>query len=472
MGGVRSPFSHLTSPLLSYGSPSDSFPHLRTPDRMSPAPVPPARRALNPFQYFARTGSLSGVLLLISTGVAIGWANSPLAPTYFALLESRFAVGPSGHPLELSLLAWLNDGLMAVFFLLVGLEIKREFLVGELASRRQASLPIAAAIGGMVVPAAIYWSINPGGEASMGWGIPMATDIAFALGILTLLGQGVPIGLKVFLTALAIVDDMGAVIVIALFYSDTPHLLPLALAGATLAGLVTLNLLGVKQVTAYLAGGVLLWLALHETGIHPTIAGVLLALTIPSRTRINAAEFSGRARGLLDEFDRAETGDLLVITSKGQQEAVHALERASEHVQAPLLRLEHGLQPMVQYGIMPLFALANAGVRFGGSGERLVTPVTAGIIAGLLIGKPLGIFLFSWLAVRWRLGELPAGTSWRLLHGVAWLGGIGFTMSLFVAALAFGSTMLIPAKTGILLGSGAAAAVGMLLLRRELSRAR
>jgi NhaA family Na+:H+ antiporter len=199
---------------------------------------------------------------------------------------------------------------------------------------------------------------------------------------------------------------------------------------------------------------------------------VLLALTIPSRTRINAAEFSGRARGLLDEFDRAETGDLLVITSKGQQEAVHALERASEHVQAPLLRLEHGLQPMVQYGIMPLFALANAGVRFGGSGERLFTPVTAGIIAGLLIGKPLGIFLFSWLAVRWRLGELPAGTSWRLLHGVAWLGGIGFTMSLFVAALAFGSTMLIPAKTGILLGSGAAAAVGILLLRRELSRAR
>ena len=431
----------------------------------------PQRPLSRAFQYFAHTGSLSGVLLLASAAVALVWANSPFAESYFGLLDQRLSVGPAAHPLNLSVLQWLNDGLMAIFFLLVGLEIKREFLVGELASPRQASLPIAAAIGGMLVPALLYWVVNPSGPAAHGWAIPMATDIAFALGVLTLLGSRIPPGLKVFLTALAIVDDMGAVVVIALFYSGTPVLVPSLVAAGAVALLILLNKSGVRPVTPYLVVGVLLWLALHEAGMHATIAGVLLAMTIPSRTRINALEFSTHARGFLDEFDKAETGDLLVLTSKGQQEALHALEKASEQVQAPLIRLEHGLQPLVQYGIMPAFALANAGVRLTGAGDgALLTPVTAGVVLGLVVGKPLGIVLFSWLAVRFRLATLPSATSWRFLHGAAWIGGIGFTMSLFIAALAFEGAMLVPAKIGVLAGSTVAGLVGIGMLLHECRR--
>jgi NhaA family Na+:H+ antiporter len=425
-------------------------------------------RIARPFQHFARTGATSGVLLLIATAMALIWANSPWHASYAALWESPVVVSVAGWSLELSLLAWINDGLMAAFFLLVGLEIKRELLVGELASVRQATLPIAAAIGGMVVPALLYFAVNPTGAEAAGWGIPMATDIAFALGVLMLLGPRIPLGLKVFLTALAIVDDMGAVAVIAFFYSDALHLTPLAISVGCVLLLVVLNASRVRRLLPFLVIGIVLWFALHESGIHATIAGVVLALTIPVRTRINAEEFSSQARELLVEFDKAETGDLLVITSKGQQEAIHALERASEGVQAPLLRLEHGLQPLVQYGIMPLFAFANAGVRLSGGDASPAAPVTLGVFLGLLIGKPLGITLFSWLAVRSGLAALPAQPSWRALHGVAWLGGIGFTMSLFIAAQAFGGTPhLFPAKVGILLGSTTAGIVGALLLRRR-----
>ena len=424
---------------------------------------------LKPFQNFARAGSLSGVLLLLSAAVALAWANSPWHATYFDLLDRPFSVGPADHPLELSLLSWCNDALMALFFLLVGLEIKREFLVGELASARRAALPIAAAVGGMVVPALFYWVLNRAGEASAGWGIPMATDIAFALGILALLGPSVPIGLKVFLTALAIVDDMGAVVVIALFYTGTTHLVPLLVAAAALLALVLLNAIGVRRLAPYLLLGIVLWFSVHEAGIHSTIAGVLLALTIPAHTRINAAEFSTRARGLITEFDEAETGDLLVITSKGQQEAIHALELTSEHVQAPLLRLEHSLSGIVQYGIMPLFAFANAGVRVVGTDTGLVMPVTAGVVSGLVLGKPLGILLFSWLAVRFRLAALPGETSWRLIGGAACLGGIGFTMSLFIAALAFEAPDLErSAKIGSIVASTVAGLIGALAVRGAL----
>jgi NhaA family Na+:H+ antiporter len=427
-------------------------------------------RGLRPFQVFARTGSLSGILLLVSTVVALTWANSPWHESYFALLERRFAVGPAEHPLELSLLAWCNDALMALFFLLVGLEIKRELMVGELASPRRAALPIAAAIGGMVVPALVYWAINPSGAASAGWGIPMATDIAFALGILALLGPRVPLGLKVFLTALAIVDDMGAVIVIALFYTGAVHTGALLVAGAALAVLVLLNSAGVRRLAPYLVVGLVLWIAVHEAGVHSTVAGVLLALAIPSNTRINAAEFSARARGLITEFDQAETGDLLVITSKGQQEAIHALEVTSEGVQAPLLRLEHSLQGVVQYGIMPLFAFANAGVRLTGAESTLIPPVALGVAAGLVVGKPLGILSFSWLAVRLGVATLPAESSWRLVVGAACLGGIGFTMSLFIAALAFDeASLLASAKLGIIAASTAAGAIGAAVLWRGLA---
>jgi len=437
-----------------------------TPD---PSPQAAPRRAARSFEYFARTGSLSGLLLLISAVLALAWANSPWHASYFVLWEQRVSLHFPALSLDLSLLSWINDGLMAAFFLLVGLEIKRELLVGELASRRRAALPLGAAVGGMIVPALIYWGLIPTGEASAGWAMPMATDIAFALGVLALLGPRVPLGLKVFLTALAVVDDVGAVLIIAIFYTGGLETVPLAIAALIASLLVLLNRRRVRHLAPYLLVGLGLWIALHESGLHATLTGIVLALAIPSRTRIDAVEFSTRARGLIREFDRAETGDRLVITSQGQQEALYGLETAAEQVQAPLLRLEHGIQPLVQYGIMPLFAFANAGVRVVATGGELIRPVTFGVLAGLFLGKPLGISLASWFVVRRGWAALPTGTSWTLIHGVAWLGGIGFTMSLFIATLAFaGSTNLLAAKLGILAASTAAGLAGALILRRGL----
>jgi NhaA family Na+:H+ antiporter len=448
---------------------------LSTVHQLDIEPAPNARSqrvaaGLRPFQEFAAAGALGGVLLLACAVVALAWANSPWRESYFALWETKVAIGLAPRPITGSLHHWINDGLMAVFFLLVGLEIKREFLVGELASLRQAALPVAAALGGMIVPATIYALINRGGPAAAGWGIPMATDIAFALGVLAMLGRRVPIGLKVFLTALAIVDDLGAVAVIALFYTAGVQWNALMLAGVVMVALVVLNNRGVRALTPYLLFGLVLWAALLASGVHATIAGVLLALTIPSRTRINTAQFSERARSFIEEFDRAETGDLLIITSKGQQEAIHSFRALSEAVQGPLLRLEHSLHGVVTFAIMPLFALANAGVQVGAIAPVLTDPATLGVAAGLLLGKPLGIYGFSRLAVRLGLARLPSEVSWSLLHGAAWLGGIGFTMSLFVAGLAFGAGSLNDAaKVGVLAGSTAAGIVGLLLVRRGIA---
>jgi NhaA family Na+:H+ antiporter len=435
---------------------------------MTQTPQTQRSRAAAAFQDFAERGVLAGFLLIAATLVAIVWANSPWASSYFHLWEVKLSLGFASRPVIGSLHHWINDGLMAVFFLLVGLEIKREVLVGELSSPRQAALPFAAAVGGMLVPAVLYSMVNLGGEGLRGWGIPMATDIAFALGVLTLLGPRVPLGLKVFLTALAIVDDMGAVAVIALFYTSTISWGAMAMAVVALLLLLAMNRLGLRQLSPYLLGGVVLWGALLSSGVHATIAGVLLAMAIPSRTRINAQEFSARARELLDEFDRSETGDLLVLTSKGQQEALYALDVAASGVQAPLLKLEHALHGPVSYLIMPLFAFANAGVSLVGLTSVLTDRVTVGVILGLLIGKPAGVMLFSWLAVRVGVAQLPAVVGWRELHGAAWLAGIGFTMSLFVGNLAFGEgPLLTSAKVGILLGSLVAGSVGWFLVRRS-----
>jgi len=416
-------------------------------------------------------GSLSGVVLLICTAIALAWANSPWGESYFHLWEMRISLGPAADPLTLSLHHWINDGLMVVFFLLVGLEIKRELLVGELASIRQAALPIMAALGGMIVPALIYTAFNVGTEAIRGWGIPMATDIAFALGILALLGPRVPIGLKVFLAALAIVDDLGAVLVIALFYTASIDAAALLGAVVCLAILVGLNRARVTSLTPYVLIGFILWLFFLRSGIHSTIAGVLLAMCIPSNTRINAMQFSERARSLIEEFDRSETGDLLVITSRGQQEALHALDVATDEVSSPLLRLEHRLHRTVAFVIMPLFAVANAGVSLTGAGAALGSPVAQGVGAGLVFGKTIGIAVFAWLAVRMGIAALPAGVDWRSLFGVAWLGGIGFTMSLFIAGLAFESALLDAAKLAILAASAVAGVIGYLLLRTSLPMA-
>jgi NhaA family Na+:H+ antiporter len=428
---------------------------------------PEDSRPTNPFQEFFRTEAAGGALLVASACAALGLANSGWAEAYHGLLSTTIAIGAGGHVLSLTAHQWINDALMAVFFLLVGLEIKREVVAGELASRRRAALPIAAAIGGMVVPACIYLLTNSGGAESHGWAIPMATDIAFALGVLALVAPRAPSGLKIFLAALAIVDDIGAVLVIALFYTGAIAWGALGMAGLILLLLGALNVLRVRHLTPYLVLGLGLWFFVHESGVHATVAGVLLAFAIPTTTRINAAEFSAKSRRLLEHFDRTETGDLLVLTSKGQQEAIIGLERASERATAPLLRLEHALHGFSAFVVMPLFAFSNAGVGLNGSfGGGVATAV----ILGLAVGKPLGIAGAALAAVRLRLATLPDGVGWTALHGCAWLGGIGFTMSLFIATLAFGDTpRLEAAKAGILAGSILAGTIGAILVRRATS---
>ncbi len=425
---------------------------------------PQESRSTGPFQEFFSTEAAGGALLVACACAALLVANSWWADGYHRLWATTITVAGGGHGLSLTVHQWINDGLMATFFLLVGLEIKREVLAGELASPRQAALPIAGAIGGMVVPASIYFLTTDGGIASRGWAIPMATDIAFALGVLAIVAPRAPSGLKIFLAALAIVDDMGAVLVIAIFYSGDIAWGALGMAGLTLLSLSVLNLLGVRRLTPYLVLGLVLWCFVHESGVHATIAGVLLALAIPTRTRIDAPEFSATARELLDEFDRTETGDFLVLTSKGQQEAIIGLERASELVTAPLLRLEHALHGFSAFVVMPLFAFSNAGVSLNGAA---MDRVTLAVVLGLAVGKPLGITGAALAAIRLRLAALPEGVNWTALHGCAWLGGIGFTMSLFIATLAFqGTNVLDSAKIGILGGSILAGIVGAIIVRR------
>jgi len=385
----------------------------------TPAPSDPViARVLRPFQQFIATEAASGVVLLMCTALALGWANSPWADSYHRVWESGLALGMGSVRWAMPVRHWVNDGLMTVFFFLVGLEIKREVLTGDLSNRRSATLPIAAALGGMLVPAALYSLVNFRGAGSAGWGVPMATDIAFALGILSLLGRRAPSSLRVFLAALAIADDLGAVLVIALFYSgalDWP-----ALGGATgiFALLFGLNVAGVRRPVVWALLGIVLWAFVLRSGIHPTIAGVLLALSVP-------------ASSLLERF-------------------------------------EHALKAPVAFVIMPIFALANAGVALGtGAGPASRSAIAWGVILGLVLGKPIGITLASYVAVRTGAADLPAGSSWAHIHGAAWLGGIGFTMSLFIAGLAFGpSPSLDIAKLGVLVASATAGVVGSALLWR------
>lgn len=426
---------------------------------MAEIPMRPAR----PFQEFFRTEAAGGLALLTATLAAMAVANSPLAPLYETLWRTPLVVGPADHPLALSLRAWVNDGLMAVFFLLVGLEIKREVLVGELSTWRQAALPFAAALGGVVVPALVFRAMAPP-AVLRGWAVPTATDIAFALGVLSLVAPRAPAGLKVFLAALAIVDDMSAVLLIAFVYTTGVHLGALLSAAAIGVALIGLNRAGVRALAPYLGLGLALWYFVHESGAHATIAGVVLAFAIPTRTRIDAIEFSREARAHLDDFDRTETGDLLVLTSRGQQEALHGLEAASRSVAAPLLRLEHALHGPTAFAIMPIFAFANAGVPLALTGVD--APTAVAVALGLVIGKPVGITMASWAACRSGLATLPTGVTWAMLHGAAWIAGIGFTMSLFIAGLAYGHTPpYLAAQIGILTGSAVAALAGTATLR-------
>lgn len=422
-----------------------------------------AHDAARPFQDFFRTEAASGVVLLVAATAALALANSPWAAAYQSVWSTTLLVGPEGHALALTARGWVNDGLMAVFFLLVGLEIKRELLVGELSSLRQAALPFAAALGGVVAPALIFLAVAPP-EARAGWAIPTATDIAFALGVLAIVAPGAPPGLKVFLAALAIVDDMAAVLVIAVAYTSAVHMGALLSAAACVVVLAGMNRIGIRALAPYLSVGVALWVFVHESGIHATIAGVALAFTIPTRTKIDARQFTATARALVDDFERTETGDFLVITSPGQQDALHQLAEASRAVAAPLLRLEEALHGLAAYVVMPLFALANAGVALTLS--SLNTGTIAAVALGLVAGKPLGITLAAWLACRAGLAALPAGVSWPMLHGATWIAGIGFTLSLFIAGLAFGASPAFDAaQIGIMGGSLVAATIGAVILR-------
>ncbi|MDF1505692.1 Na+/H+ antiporter NhaA [Roseisolibacter sp. H3M3-2] len=443
--------------------------------------VPLVERLLAPFRQFAHTASSGGVVLLAATAVALAWANSPWAASYHHLWETPITLGAGGWAARTTLHHLINDGLMAVFFFLVGLEIKREVLAGELASVRRAALPMVGALGGMVVPAALYALVNAGGPGAPGWGVPMATDIAFALGVLALLGDRVPVGLKVFLAALAIVDDIGAVLVIAVFYSGGVAWGALGTAAALVALAALANLAGVRRPGAYAAVGVALWAAVLLSGVHATVAGVLLAMTIPVRTRIAEGTFLREAERVLHDFDAAaqcSSADprATVLGNAGHHTALEELERLSDAAQPPLIRMEHALHGVVAFAIMPLFALANAGVTLGGDALRAAAahPVTLGALLGLLVGKPVGIVGFSWAAVRLGWASLPHGVTWRSLAGAGVLGGIGFTMALFIAGLAFpgadgaaggASPLLDAAKVGVLAASTVAGVAGWLLLR-------
>lgn len=424
----------------------------------------PAERIVRPFQDFLRIEASAGILLLVATVGALVWANTSAGHIYFDVCQTPFSLGLGTTAMSKSLLFWINDALMAIFFLVVGLEIKREILVGELSSPRKAALPIVAAIGGMVGPAATYLLFNAGTDRAAGWGIPVATDIAFAIGVLTLLGKRVPPSLKVFLTALAIADDLGAVTVIALFYSGRLDVAALGGAALILVLLIIANAAGVRSPVVYALFGVCLWLAVLKSGVHPTVAGVLLAMTIPSRSRIDSRAFLDRGRAVLDEFERQALPGASVLTNAGQQAALHAIEVACDEVSPPLQRIEHALHPWVMYGIMPVFAFFNAAVALGADMPKtLLHSSTLGISLGLVLGKPLGITVFSWLAIRSGIAVLPERVRWGQMVGVACMGGIGFTMSIFIAGLAFDGPALASAKLGILCSSVAAGSLGGLL---------
>jgi len=436
------------------------------PTKYQPLKPPPIERLIKPFALFAKQASAGGIVLLACAVIALLWANSPLGEYYFRLwstpVEVRF-----GNLIDIDkpLLLWINDGLMAVFFFLVGMEIKRELLVGELRSPRRAMLPMAAAVGGMIVPALIYASLNWGTPEVRGWGVPMATDIAFALGALALLGTRAPLALKVFLTALAIVDDLGAVLVIALFYTENLKVNALLYSLLFWGAMIAMNRLGVRSGLAYFLVSVGMWYFMLKSGVHATVAGVLGAFAIPVRSRIDPELFIVRVREYLNQFDQPVT-ERTIILSPEQQSAVEAIEREALRVQSPLQRLEHRLHYFVAFFVMPIFALANAGVALGGEGGlNWTSRVIWGVALGLLIGKPLGIALFSWLAVRLGLAQLPQGINFVHIVGVGFLGGIGFTMALFIAGLAFRGDELNYAKLGILAGSALAGAIGFMMLR-------
>lgn len=444
---------------------------------VSPIPLRPLpARLVRVLERFLAIEAASGLVLLLAAAVALLWANSPWAHSYQALWTASVTVGVGSYAVTQPLHFWINDGLMTIFFLLVGLEIRRELHDGALADHRIAVLPVTAALGGVIVPAALYLAVNGSTELRRGWAIPTATDIAFAVGVLSLLGSRVPAALRFLLLTLAIVDDIVAIVIIAAVYSNGIGLWGTAITFFGVAGIGVLRLLGIRRTLPYVVPGAVVWLGLFQAGLHPALAGVILGLLIPADHRRD-----GSNGELLLDADRA-LGELRVLTSAGRSKShqlwphIRQMKSAPQLILSPVERLEAALHPWVAFGIMPLFALANAGVSLGALSEAGHSPTPlagamVGIVLGLVLGKPIGIVLASWIATRLGWCALPEGVGWRHLLVLGALGGIGFTMSIFIANLAFpDAPELVVAKFGVLVASGLAAAGGLLLGRQLLPK--
>jgi NhaA family Na+:H+ antiporter len=422
-------------------------------------------------QNFIRIEAASGIVLLAATIAALVWANSPWSDSYTDFWHTHVTIDADILLIDLDLQEWVNDALMTFFFFLAGLEIKRELVHGELSSPRRALLPAAAALGGMLVPALIFFAIAGGTDGSDGWGIPMATDIAFAVGILALLARRIPASIRVFLLALAIADDIGAILVIAVFYTSDISFLALGFAALTLAVIVICNRSGMRNVDVYVLLGAILWVTILESGIHATITGVILGLLTPASHYYDPDTFAGDAEDLVRRFREAEELD----DERMKESVLHQMEDLAHGTEAPLERLDRALVTWVSFLIVPLFALANAGVYIDSDTmERAIeSPLSQGVALGLVLGKPVGIFLFTWLAVQLKLCDKPTGASWGQILGVGMIAGIGFTISLLITGLAFENELLIDeAKLGVLAGSTVAGLAGLVFLFLSSSPAR
>jgi NhaA family Na+:H+ antiporter len=424
---------------------------------LPPLPEKPVDRLLEPVTRFLHVEAAGGIALLAATGAALLLANSPWAEGFLRFWKTPIGFQIGEFEAVHSLKHWINDGLMVIFFFVIGLEVKRELVLGELRELRRAALPIAAALGGMIAPAMIYLAFQWGGEAARGWGIPMATDIAFVVGCMALLGPRVPHSLRIVLLSLAIVDDIGAILVIAVGYTESLDFVALALGAAGIGAIVGLLRLGVRNVGLYTVLGILVWFAFHESGVHATIAGVILGLITPAESWVSR----GLLGAIIHKAGHVFSGEA-AESSPAHYGTLRHVEAASREAISPLERLENSLHPWVGFVIMPLFALANAGVPIQLS--ELTAPVSLAVMAGLVIGKPLGIVLFSWLAVRTGLAALPDRIGWGVMLAAGCLAGIGFTMALFIAGLALTGEVLDTAKIGILAGSVVSAALGIGLL--------
>jgi len=420
------------------------------------------------FQDFISKEAFSGLLLFTATILAVIVANSSLSQEYYDLWHAPLGVTMGDMNISMNLSMWINDGLMALFFLMVGLEIKREMLIGELSSVKKASFPVVAAIGGMVIPALVYVGLNP--TNPMGFGVPMATDIAFALGILLLLGDKVSPALKLFLVALAVVDDLGAVLVVATVYTSEIHAGYFLHAILIYALIWILNLKGVKSLWPYLLLGIALWVYIHAIGIHATIAGVLLAFAIPISSKIEEEKFIANSKKAIDEFEKHV--DEIPILNHHQIDALENIAYGYDKVQNPLVKLEHQLHGFSAFFIMPLFAFANAGVVIDFSGVSQHLTIVLGVVLGLVIGKPIGIIAFTYLATKMKIVHKPDNLSWEEIVAVGFLAGIGFTMSIFITNLAFTDEVIISAvKLGIFIASFIAGVMGVLLINRASKKA-